>query len=77
MGIFVFIQLNFLLIGSIYPSLKHLFNSGFLIFGGGHVVLPLLHDWFVDQEIISSNVNVRCFGTRYFDFNSKSPHGPQ
>ena len=54
-GIFVFIQLNFLLIGSIYPSLKHLFNSGFLIFGGGHVVLPLLHDWFVDQEIISSN----------------------
>ena len=54
-GIFVFIQLNFLLVGSIYPSLKHLFNSGFLIFGGGHVVLPLLHDWFVDQEIISSN----------------------
>ena len=54
-GIFVFIQLNFLLIGSTYPSLKHLFNSGFLIFGGGHVVLPLLHDWFVDQEIISSN----------------------
>ncbi len=53
-GIFVFIQLN-LLVGSIYPSLKHLFNSGFLIFGGGHVVLPLLHDWFVDQEIISSN----------------------
>ena len=54
-GIFVFIQLNFLLVGSIYPSLKNLFNSGFLIFGGGHVVLPLLHDWFVDQEIISSN----------------------
>ena len=54
-GIFVFIQLNFLFVGSIYPSLKHLFNSGFLIFGGGHVVLPLLHDWFVDQEIISTN----------------------
>jgi len=54
-GIFVFIQLNFLLVGSIYPSLKNLFNSGFLIFGGGHVVLPLLHDWFVNQEIISSN----------------------
>ena len=54
-GIFVFIQLNFLLVGSIYPSLNNLFNSGFLIFGGGHVVLPLLHDWFVDQEIISSN----------------------
>ena len=54
-GIFVFIHFNFLLVGSRYPSLKNLFNSGFLIFGGGHVVLPLLHDWFVDQEIISSN----------------------
>ena len=54
-GIVIFIHLNFLLFGSIDPSLKHLFNSGFLIFGGGHVVLPLLHDWFVNQEIISSN----------------------
>ena len=62
LGIIAFLTLNFFAVGSDYNLFRQLFNTGFLVFGGGHVVLPLLQGPFINSGLVSKEEFLLGYG---------------
>jgi len=62
--------------GGVIPLIHSMYRSGALVFGGGHVVLPLLHDavvptgWVGEQEFLAGYGMAQAMPGPLFSFSS-------